>query len=225
MGGDELICRNNNLGHQPAARTFFAVVLFVQLANASAQGERAIIAQCYARGAINTALMKQCTSWNFPYGLSVSTEEFHSCMSGGPCFSETGPSGPFPPPSYPGQLGPFSPPNNPGQWVRIPTPSVIIPKGAPNQALFGAIDQPTLQIMLPNEAAMEVVDSALSIALPPIADVGQLQQCAADTEDKDDLIACVVGNALPKQYQITAGCLSAVSSSASEVTADDLPQR
>ena len=62
---------------------------------------------------------------------------------------------------------------------------------------------------------------SFTIALPPIADVGQLQQCAADTEDKDDLIACVVGNALPKQYQITAGCLSAVSSSACEVTPDD----
>ena len=53
MREDELICRNNNLGHQPAARTFFAVVLFVQLANASAQGEHAIIAKWYARRALN----------------------------------------------------------------------------------------------------------------------------------------------------------------------------
>lgn len=52
------------------------------LAGEAAADKRQAIAACWKSGAANQWLMQQCS------GLSVSTPEFHSCMSGGFCLGE-----------------------------------------------------------------------------------------------------------------------------------------
>lgn len=78
-----------------AGKLLAVVILAFPFPTPQAQplSNRQLVSMCWQSGAVNEWLMRQCTG-----GLQVSTQAFHLCMSGGPCFGEP-PLGPPPPPA------------------------------------------------------------------------------------------------------------------------------